>query len=219
MKARIALLILLATPATAHRLDEYLQASLLSLSRDRVHVQLDLTPGVAVLPQVLAAIDTDRDGTTSETERSAYVARALEYLSLAVDGEPARLQLVSSRFPKIEEMKEGLGVIRLELEAEMALSRLGSSRRVSFENHHQERISAYLVNSLVPQDPALRITAQSRDYRQSAYRVDFVQSSGAPRWLGAAALLLLVRAAVFWRRRSARHWRTPNAKCDPGVAC
>jgi hypothetical protein len=218
MKPAVALLILLVAPAAAHRLDEYLQASLISLSRARVHLQLDLTPGVAVLPQVLSAIDTDRDGTISETERNAYATQVLRDLSLVVDGEPARLQLVSSLFPKIEEMNEGLGVIRLELDAELPPSRSGASRRISFENHHQDRISAYLVNSLVPRDPALRITAQSRDYRQSAYRVDFVQSGGAPWCVVAAACLLLVRAAIFWRRGPAVA-RTPRAKCDPGVAC
>ena len=127
--AGFALLVLLARPVAAHRLDEYLQASLISLARDRVEVQLDLTPGVAVFPVVLAAIDKDRDGTISEAERSAYAAQVVRDLSLSVDGEPVRLRLVSSRFPDIGEMKEGRGVIELEIVADLRESWSGPNRR------------------------------------------------------------------------------------------
>jgi hypothetical protein len=212
--AGLTVFVLLGRPASAHRLDEYLQASLISLSRDRVQVQLDLTPGVAVAPLVLAAVDADGDGTISESERNGYAARVLRDLSLTVDGEPLRLGLVSSRFPETGEMKEGLGVIRLEMAAALPASWSAPNRRVSFENHHLGAISAYLVNSLVPPDPALQITAQSRDYRQSAYRVDYLESGARPAapsfsawtgmaaWLWAAVLVLLARTAILWRRQS-----------------
>ncbi len=197
-----ALLILLAWPAAAHRLDEYLQASLISLARDRVQIQLDLTPGVAVFPAVLAAIDTDRDGAISEAEQSAYAGQVLRDLSLAVNGKPVRLRLVSSRFPEIGEMKEGRGVIRLEIAGDLRASWAGGYRRLNFENHHQSPIAAYLVNSLVPEDPALWITAQSRDFRQSVYRVDYIQSSANPSFLiWAAMLFLLAGTAIVWRRQ------------------
>ena len=212
-RAGFALLVLLGRPAAAHRLDEYLQAALISLARDRVQVQLDLTPGVAVLPVVLAAIDKDRDGTISEAERSAYAAQVLRDLSLSVDGQPVLLRLVSSRFPEIGEMKEGRGVIGLEIAGDLRASWSGSNRWLRFENHHQSRISAYLVNSLVPQDPELRITAQSRDFRQSVYGMDYIQSgahtglfsfsagTGMPVWIWAGMLFLLARTAILWRRQ------------------
>ena len=84
---------------------------------------------------------------------------------------------------------------------------------LSFENHHQSVIAAYLVNSLVPQDPELRITAQSRDFRQSVYGVDYIQGSahpgsfsfpawtGTPGWIWATMLFLLARTAILWRRQ------------------
>ena len=211
--AGFALLGLIACPASAHRLDEYLQASLISLARDRVQVQLDLTPGIAVFPVVLAFIDTDRDGTISSAERSAYATQVLRDLSLSVDGEPVQLRLVSNRFPEIGEMKEGRGIIRLEIAADLRASWSGPNRRVIFENRHQSPIAAYLVNSLVPQDPALRITAQSRDFRQSFYQVDYIQSDAHPElfsmlawtgmrvWIWVAALFLLARTAILWRRQ------------------
>ncbi len=145
--AGLALFILLGRPGAAHRLDEYLHTSLISLSRDRIQIQLDLTPGVALLPVVLATIDKDRDGTISELERNDYAAQVLRDVSLSVDGKPVRLGLVSSRFPEIAQMKEGVGIIRLEMAAALLASWSGRNRRISFENHHQSRIAAYLVNS------------------------------------------------------------------------
>ena len=52
MKTRLAaagaILLLAGTPASAHRLDEYLQATTISVEKDRVQAQIRLTPGVAV---------------------------------------------------------------------------------------------------------------------------------------------------------------------------
>src|SRR5918911_254751 len=109
MKVRLAvagaILLLAAAPASAHRLDEYLQATTMSVEKDRVQAQLRLTPGVAVFRRVLATIDTDADGVISEAEQQAYAQRVLGDLSLAIDGNHLRLQLVSATFPGIEEMK------------------------------------------------------------------------------------------------------------------
>ena len=58
----------LAASASAHRLDEYLQATTIALERDRLVLQLRLTPGVAVAARVLASLDTNGDGTVSEGE-------------------------------------------------------------------------------------------------------------------------------------------------------
>jgi hypothetical protein len=58
----ITVLATLVAPAQAHRLDEYLQASLILLEPDTVGVGLNLTPGVAVFPSVVALIDVNRDG-------------------------------------------------------------------------------------------------------------------------------------------------------------
>ena len=60
--AAAALILSLGAPAHSHRLDEYLQAAVISLERNRVQVELRLTPGVAILPVFLAATDRDSDG-------------------------------------------------------------------------------------------------------------------------------------------------------------
>jgi hypothetical protein len=172
--AAAAILLLLGAPASAHRLDEYLQATLISLEKDRVQVCMRLIPGVAVSSIVLSSIDTNADGVISNTERRAYAERVLRDLALSVDDLTLSPRLVSVDFPEVEEMKEGLGEIRIEFTAPLPSGSAG--RRLVFENHHQDRISAYLVNCLVPGDPNIRILAQNRNERQSFYQLDYAQA-------------------------------------------
>src|SRR6476620_11242927 len=147
-----------ATPACAHRLDEYLQAATFAVDGNHVAVEMRLTPGVEVLGKVLAVIDTNGDGVISESEHSGYAERVRRDLLLTIDNHHLQLRLVSSRFPKLEEMKEGLGDILLNFEADVPHG--GPNRRLIFENHHQNAISVYLANCLVPRDPNIHVTAQ-----------------------------------------------------------
>ena len=115
------------------------------------------------------------------------------------------------RFPGIEEMKEGLGEIQLEFDADVA--RGGTNRRLVFENHHRSPIAAYLVNCLVPRHPNIRIARQNRNYQQSFYQLDYEQAGGRPApvflawlfgsrgWLTMVTLLLSARFAFVWRQR------------------
>jgi hypothetical protein len=208
--AASAILLSLGTSVSAHRLDEYLQATSVSIEKDRIQLQIRLTPGVAVFPIVVASIDSNADGVISEAEQRVYAMRVVHDLTLTIDGDPLRPRLLSARFPKIEEMKEGLGEIVLDIDVD--LPRGGSNRRLVLENRHQGRIAAYLVNCLVPRDPEIRVTGQRRNYQQSFYELDYVQagagssqllfawhSSGA--WLAVTALLLSTRLAWLWRLR------------------
>jgi hypothetical protein len=171
-----ALLVALGSHAFAHQLDEYVQATTLSIEKDRVQARIRLTPGVAVWPAVAAAIDTDGDGALSEGEKRAYAERVLRDLSLTVDGTRLPLRLVSWTSGGVEDMQEGLGDIELEVVADVP--RGGRDRRLVFENRHETRIAAYLVNCLIPIDPGIRITAQRRNYTQSIYRLDYVDAPG-----------------------------------------
>lgn len=66
----VFILACLASPLAteAHRLDEYLQATRLSVARDRIDLELDLTAGADVASAVFASIDTNHDGRISPTE-------------------------------------------------------------------------------------------------------------------------------------------------------
>ena len=74
MKARLTLVVVvfcwLATPAFAHRLDEYLQATTIAVEKDRLVLQLRLTPGVAVAAQVSPA--ASNGGSSNRIARSRF---------------------------------------------------------------------------------------------------------------------------------------------------
>ena len=205
MKIRLAvagaILFFVGTSASAHRLDEYLQATTISVEKDRVQAQVRLAPGIAVFPAVLANIDTDANGLISEAEQKSYIERVLGDLSLTIDGDRLQLRLVSSKFPNTEEMKEGRGEIQIDLEADVPSG--GHNRKLVFENQHQSRIAAYLVNCLVSRDPDIRITAQNRNYEQSFYQLDYVQTdvrsghSSAAWWSSPWGRLLAAAVLVF----------------------
>ena len=78
MKAhRIALAgLLLAShhAVRAHRLDEYLQATFLSVEKDQLRVDVFLTPGHAVLTAILGAIDTDGDDLIQSCRKRALAS-------------------------------------------------------------------------------------------------------------------------------------------------
>jgi hypothetical protein len=205
---------LLATSASAHRLDEYLQATIISVEKDRVQATMRLVPGVTVSDFVMTTIDSNADGAISQTEQRAYAERVLRDVSLTVDGDILRPRLISVEFPGLEEMKEGLGEIQIEFSADLPHN--GPNRRLTFENHHQRGIATYLVNCLVPLDRDIRIVAQNRNEQQSFYQLNYVQagasSSALPGWqdergwLSLAGLLLLARLAFLWRQgRPMRH--------------
>jgi HupE / UreJ protein len=160
---------------SAHRLDEYLQATLIAVEKDRVEVSLRLIPGVAVSSAVIASIDTNRDGSLSGAEQSAYAQRVLSELSLTIDGKRLKPQLVSADFPQVQEMRDGVGEIHIEYTAE--LPRGGPDRKLVLENHNRTQRAVYLVNALASTDPAIRIVAQKRNAVQSAYELDYTQTS------------------------------------------
>jgi hypothetical protein len=183
MKTRLAIAAAIAlslrTPASAHRLDEYLQATMLSVEKDRIQASMRLVPGVAAFPAVLASIDTNRDGILSAAEQQDYAARLLRDLSLSVNGHVLAPRLLSVEFPAVEDMKEGLGEIKIDFAAQLTES--GSKRKVIFENHHQSAISAYLVNCLLPKDHEIQIISQTRNRNQSLYELDYADKP-ASRW-------------------------------------
>jgi hypothetical protein len=183
LAACVTLLVALASPARAHQLDEYVQASKISVGKDRITVELRLTPGVKVLSRVLAAIDPNGDGVISPDEQRAYAERVRGDLSLTVDGRRLPLRLVVLGFPAIDDMREGLGEIRLDFTAVVPIG--PSYRRLTFENHHQSDVAVYLANALIPQDADIRITAQRRSYEQASFTLDYVQS-GASNAVGRA---------------------------------
>ncbi len=164
-------LLSLGAGAFAHRLDEYLQATIISVEKDRAEVSMRLVPGVAVSSIVLLSIDTNGDGIISEAEQRTYAERVLRDLSITVDGKSVSPTLIKQMFPAIEEIKAGLGEIQIQFTLDLPSG--GPERRIVFDNHHQNGISVYLMNCLVPRDPSIRILTQNRNQSQSFYQLDY----------------------------------------------
>jgi hypothetical protein len=206
-----ALLLIDATAGFAHRLDEFLQATTIAVGRDRIEAQIRLAPGVAVVPRLLAVIDANGDGAVSAAEEREYAERVLRDVALSVDGDRLQLRLVSWTYPTLEELREGRGEIRLEIDAAVPLG--DRDRRLTFANHHMREIAAYLVNGLVPRAPDVRVMEQSRNYEQSTYEMTYQQAGTEPSsrmlagwldvrvWLG-VAVLLSIASIVSLRRRA-----------------
>ena len=171
-----ASLLLFGRIASAHRIDEYLQATILTVEKDHVQASMRLIPGIAVSSSVMASIDSNGDGVLSEREQRAYAERVLGDLSLTVDGESLSPKLVSVEFPQGEQMREGLGEIHVMFTADLPHG--GPTRRLILENHHQNKDSAYLVNTVIPRDHDIRIVAQNRNEQQSFYELDYEQAGG-----------------------------------------
>jgi HupE / UreJ protein len=173
----IALMFLSLTGiASAHRLDEYLQATLISVEKDHVDVSMRLIPGIAVSSSVIASIDANGDGVLSPQERWDYAQRVLSELVMSIDGKKLDPKLKSADFPQIQEMQDGLGEIHIEYTAELPAG--GPNRKLILENNNQRQRAVYLVNTLVPSDPGISIAAQKRNQVQSTYELDYTQASG-----------------------------------------
>lgn len=193
-----------AVPASAHRLDEYLQALRVDVRADGIVVELDLTPGANLAADVLATLDANVDGAIDMAEADAYVASVLRSLELSIDDHRVGLDLVSRTIPSIDEVREGNGVINLvaRVEVEQPLGR----HRLRVSNGHRPDVGVYLANALRPDSRAITIASQLRDPRQQTLTIDYVVNAPlaarAAAW--AAIAVLLLGCSVYWRVSPAR---------------
>ena len=169
--------LLFAQVAWAHRIDEYLQATILSLDAREVNGSMRLIPGVLVASSVIAAIDSDHDGMFSRSEKQAYAQRVLGDLSITLDGRSLSPHLLSCSFPEPAQMREGLGEIHISYR--VVVSQGGTDHSLRIANHHLPPASVYLMNAVVPPDRGLHILAQKRNESQSVYELDYQQTAAA----------------------------------------
>ena len=195
----------LAEGAAGHRLDEYLQATLIGVTREGIELEIQLTPGVAMLPGWMTIVDLDRDGRISPDEERAYVERVAGEVELRVDGVAAPLSLIEGRFPTPEAMRGGLGTIGIKLRT----ARVGHTLR--FENRHLPQVSVYLVNCLAAPSDGLEVGRQARDEAQKSiefeysFVADAMPGSLWSFWPAAIGMLLTARMAVLIYR--AKHFK------------
>jgi hypothetical protein len=215
MGTLLCLLGLFAQGASAHRLDEYLQATRITIEVHRIQIALDLTPGAAVADGIFNSMDLNHDGTLSTTEREAYAQSVMNAVLLTVDARPQIPKVEDAYFPTIQEMRNGEGVIRLRGTAVVS-EILQGKHHLAFSNSHRADIGVYLVNALVPQDERIHITAQSRDVLQQRFSLDYSVTLNENKSLYGIVPLLVSAAmatALFTlsrrRLRSSRHKTLP----------
>jgi hypothetical protein len=190
-------LLALAMPAApaAHQLDEYLQAARISLARDRVAVEIDLTPGANIAGDIIAMVDRDSDGVVLPLEARAYGDAVVGDLELTFDGRQVRLALSAIEVPSIGEVHGGVGTMQLTATAVLDDVRAGR-RQLRFSNRHHPEVSVYLANALVSTDRDLHVVAQRRDRRQQVLDVEYEIVSSWPRqviWVLFGATLVVSR--------------------------
>ena len=200
-KALIVTIVLLISSAsvTAHRLDEYLQATLVGIDANRVSLEIDLTPGVSIAKQVTGWIDANGDGQLSQREGLTYAGEVLASLTVTVDRQPVALTLNDVRLPEIVDMAAGVGTIRLRASAKLPEAPSGG-HEITVVNAHRREVSVYLSNALIPSDSRVKILTQQRERDQHSLTIGYdIETMGVLRrisWVGGALTLLGMTVAI-----------------------
>ncbi len=175
------LLALLASPMVvlAHPLDVYLQASYITVAPTQIVVELDLSPGVLVAPQVLPQLDKDGDQQISDAESQAYVDDVLRNVVLQVDGKPLALAVTKIDMPPYLNIQSGYGTIRVFTLATLAAGMTGT-HKIAYKNNFAPTGSAYQVNTFVDKGIAITLGKQNRDSIQQSMTMDYIIGSATP---------------------------------------
>ena len=175
--ALLPALFVLPSKSLAHRLDEYLQATLVSIEPGEIRLQINLTPGVAVAEQVLALVDSNHDGVISTNEANAYSELMKRDLLFRLDQRKVALKPTASNFPAPAELGTGLGIIQLEFSATIEPLAAGA-HKLTLKNRHLPTLSVYLFNAAKSGSGSVQITRQKRSTNQSTGVIDFTISRG-----------------------------------------
>ncbi|MCE0744011.1 hypothetical protein LWC05_08975 [Acetobacter sicerae] len=158
--------------ASAHRLDEYLQATTIGLSDHSITLHLRLTPGVDVADSVIRQIDQNGDGDLSIAEQQAYVSHVEQTLAFSVNGQPLPLSAETMTFPSLPAMKSGAGTIDIQFITKMDFKK--GDYTLAYNNRGAGPDTVWLVNSLTPKIPDICIIQQKRSENQSHYELHFL---------------------------------------------
>lgn len=194
---RLLVFLAFAPAVFAHRLDEYLQATLVAIEPEGIRLEINLTPGVAVADKVLALIDSDRDGTISTNEATAYAELLKRDLSVQLDQHTVGLKLAAFNFPSESELRTGVGIIQLEYSI-IAGSYPGGAHRLTIADRHLPALSVYLFNAALPKSASVQITAQKRNENQSLGEIEFTlnRPANSPKEFGIIASLIALPVVV-----------------------
>jgi len=203
--------------AVGHVLDEYLQATLVSIEPDDVRLKINLTPGIEIAEKVLSQIDHNGDGAISSDESAAYAETLRRDLTVRLDGRDAQLKLTASNIPELAELRTGHGIIQMEFSV-TPCSFSGGNHRLSFENRHFDSVGVYLFNAACPQSGSIRIARQNRNANQSNGEIEFAYTVPSALSLRATGFLASVGVVVVGMLAALRGRKRQSANA-PGSLC
>ena len=180
---------------------------------DRVELELDLTPGIAVADATIADIDRDRDGVLSADEKRAYRrSRARRRRTRARRPAAPRRARSVPRFPT----STPFGTARARSGSTSAVAlppQADGDHQLSFRNMDQRDGSVYLANALVPRSESHRDRGAAARPAQRELTIDYVlrpgRAASTPVWLMGGLAGVAVLAALFEAKRRPRPRREP----------
>ena len=156
----------------AHRLDEYLQATVAIIEPDGIRLRINLTPGVDVADQVLAKIDLNRDAIISEKEAATYAESLRRDLVVRLDQSDAGLEVAALSFAEADELRTGRGTIQIEF-AVTSTPLVVGAHTLTVGNRHLAQARVYLFNAALPKSPSSIIGRQTRSNDQRKGEIEF----------------------------------------------
>lgn len=156
----------------AHPLDEFYQATFITVAPDRINLTVELYTGVLIAPQILVMVDSDQDAQISEAEKRAYVERFLSDVTFEIDHTPTPLAFTDLEFPNAVDLQAGVGIVRFTLYANLPAIQPGQ-RQLYYRNHHLPDIANYVVNALSADPGRVKLGREERDVFQASLRLDY----------------------------------------------
>jgi hypothetical protein len=199
----LVLLTLLLVPALtyAHPRDELEQATYLEILPKYVTIEVNLAPGDIIASDFASLLDKDHDGKLIESEQSAFANQLLSHLSLSIDGTALPLQIKTSQFPTIENLKRGEDRIRLTFDSLVPPFSAGK-HTLRYENHYTlpKIKSGYLATTLAGEQ-GIEVGTQTRDATQKVIDVEFLApATNNLASLSIATLFSMLIGAWLWTR-------------------
>lgn len=164
----------------AHPLDEFYQATFITIVPNRITMQIELYTGVLVAPQILPMLDADQDDIISEAEGQAYIDLFLDDVLFEIDGTPSPLTATDIEMPSPLDLKAGVGVIRFKLYTDLPLDHRGDHQFFYDNKHRSDLNSIYAVNALRDAANWVEINNQNRDVFQASLTLDYTIKPDAP---------------------------------------
>lgn len=164
----------------AHPLDEFYQATFITIVPNRITMQIELYTGVLVASQILPMIDTNQDDIISEAEGQAYADFFLDDVVFEIDGTPTPLTVTDIEMPSPLDLKAGVGVIRFNLYTDLPPDHRGQHQFFYDNKHRSDLNSIYAVNALRDAANWVEINNQDRDVFQASLTLDYTIKPDAP---------------------------------------